>query len=331
MARTHWGILGTGRIARAFAADLTKLPDAALQAVGSRTRDGAERFGEAFGVPRRYGSYETLVADPDVDIVYVATPHAQHAGNMLMALQAGKAVLCEKPFTINAAQAERVIAEARARKLFLMEAMWTRFLPAVTRLRRLLTDEVIGTPQLLLAGGGFIPEYDPGFYLFDPALGGGVLLDAGVYLVSYASMLLGPPTTVKGIGVVGSHGVDEQDAIILGHASGAIASLYVSLRIRRSPDVTLLGSRGRILVHPPLFSPSELSVSVDGQSDLQLELPFAGKGYHYQAAEAMRCLHAGDIESAAMPLDETLEIMRTLDRLREQFPLRYPMECAPAP
>ncbi len=193
MRKIAWGILGTGRIAGNFAADLALLPDAELVAVGSRSEATAQSFAGRFGAPHAHGSYEALAADPAVEVIYIATPHPLHAENMKLCLRAGKAVLCEKPFTLNAREAEEVIALAREQKLFLMEAMWTRFLPAVVRARELIEQGAIGEVRLLLADFGFRAAFDPHHRLFDPQLGGGALLDLGVYCVSLASMLFGPP------------------------------------------------------------------------------------------------------------------------------------------
>lgn len=324
--RIRWGILGTGRVAAEFAASLLSLEDAELVAVGSRREDTAKLFAARFNISRTYGSYEALVADPQIDVVYIATPPAMHAANCLLSIEAGKPVLCEKPFTLNAREADAVIAAARQRGVFLMEAMWTRFVPAIVKLRDLLDQAVIGEPQIMIAGGAFIPDFDPEFYLFNRELGGGVLLDAGVYLISLASMVFGAPSTVLGVGVLGDSGVDEHDSIILGHASGTIANLYVSLRARRAPDALLLGSNGKIYLHPPIFCPGALTISIADSADETLSLASQGSGYQYQAAEVMRCLRAGKLDSDIMPLAETRQIMQTMDSVRAQIGLSYPDE-----
>jgi predicted dehydrogenase len=267
-----------------------------------------------------------LAADPDIDLVYIATPHSSHMQNSLMCLDAGKAVLCEKPFAINAAEAAQVIEKARQKNLFLMEAMWTRYLPSVIRLRELLADGAIGKVQLMLGGGAFMPPFDPDAYLFRPDLGGGVLLDAGVYLISMASMVFGAPAKALAVGSKGQTGVDEHDAFVLEHADGAIASLYVSLRARSSPDLTLLGDQGKIYLHAPVFAPPRLTLSIKGQDEQVLAFPYEGNGYQFQAIEAAECMLAGRTESPVMPLNETLSIMQTMDTLRQQLKLTYPME-----
>jgi predicted dehydrogenase len=320
------GILGTGRMAGDFAAGLPHADNIELVAVASRSQESAQRFASRLGISRHYSSYEALASDPQVQLVYVATPHSCHLENSLMCLDAGKAVLCEKPFTINARDAARLIKKARDKRLFLMEAMWTRYIPAVVRLRELLAQNVIGKVQLMTAGGAYMPAFDPGNYLFRPDLGGGVLLDAGVYLVSMASMVFGAPDKVLATASLGRTGVDEHDAILLQHSDGAIASLYVSLRARMSPSVTLLGDRGRIFVHAPIFVPPKLTISITGEPEETEAFPFPGNGYQFQAMEAARCMLAGQTESSIMPLDESLRIMQTMDEVRKQIGLTYPME-----
>ncbi|MGI9344595.1 MAG: Gfo/Idh/MocA family protein, partial [Gammaproteobacteria bacterium] len=297
-----------------------------LHAVGSRARESAASFASEFDVPRSHASYVALADDPDVDVVCVATPHSLHRDNSLLCLDAGKGVICEKPFALNAREAADAIARARERRLFLMEAMWTRYVPAVVALRELLADDVIGNVQLMIGGGAFMPAYDPDFYLFDRRLGGGVLLDAGVYLVSMASMVFGSPTKISAAGSIGATGVDEHDAILLEHANGAIATLYISLRAKASPELTLLGDRGSIRIHAPIFAPRQLTISIDGKADETREFPFAGNGYQFEAIEAARCIRAGLTESDVMPLDETLSIMQTMDEVRRHIGMTYPQE-----
>lgn len=322
----RWGILGTGRMAGAFATALRALPDAELRAVASRSPDAAARFAAAHGIHVGHAGYEALAGDPDIDVVYVATPHARHARDALLCLAAGKAVLLEKPFTINAGEAAAVIAAARGRGLFVMEAMWTRFVPAMVALRRLLAEVAIGTPQLLVAGGAYIPDAAPGHYLLERTLGGGVLLDAGVYLVSLASLIFGAAVDVHGTATLNDDGIDVQDAMALRYAAGGVANLYVSLRARQSPAATLLGSEGRLTVHPPVFCPDRLTLARSGADEQVIEAPHTGSGYQYQAVEVMRCLREGRTESETMPLAESLAIMRTLDELRRRFGVRYPGE-----
>ena len=324
--KIRWGIIGTGQIASQFAEGLEALPDAELVAVGSRTAETAARFAKRFGVPRGHACYEALAEDPGVDVVYVATPNTFHKRDAILCLEAGKPVLCEKPFTINAVEAASVIQAARKRNLFLMEAMWTRFVPAIERLRALLAERVIGELHMLIADLGMRFQFDPQSRLFDLHLGGGALLDLGIYPVSMASMLFGAPSSITSRAQIGETGVDEQAAIILEYGPLQLATLYTSLRTETPQEAILQGSRGRIRVQGPLYRPARLSLSVAGEKERTLEEPFQGNGYTHEAAEVMRCLRAGELESRIMPLDETLSIMRTMDTIRGQWGLRYPME-----
>lgn len=324
--KLKWGILGTGRIARSFAVALNYLEDAELYGIASRSEETAGAFADEYSVPKRFHNYESLSADPDIDVVYIATPHSLHKENCLLCLAQDKAVLCEKPFTINAAEAATVIDCARERQLFLMEAMWTRFIPAAIRLKELVADNTIGDIQYLFAGGAILPNFDPDFYVFRKELGGGVLLDAGVYLVSLASWLLGYPDKIQSAAKLNSRGVDDHDAILLEYDSGAIASLYVSMRTKSRPDITVLGSKGKIYVHPPLFCPSKITLNLFDAEETEIILPIESNGYQFEAMEVNRCLREGKTESDVMPLDETLTIMRLMDEIRSQFGLKYPME-----
>lgn len=326
MEPIRWGILGTGRIAGLFATGLSALPDAALVAVGSRAAETADRFAEEHGAPRRHASYAALAADPEVEIVYVATPHPVHHAAARLCLEAGKAVLCEKPFTVNAAQAADLIGLAGERRLFLMEAMWTRFLPLMERFRGLVAAGAIGEPRLLAADFGFRHGGGPEHRLFDPALGGGALLDVGVYLVSLASMLFGAPERVTGFAHLGPTGVDEQAALVLGYPGGLLAQLTAAVRTSTPQEVTLMGTEGTLRIHPLWWKPTRMTLTRPGQPDEPFEIPFAGNGYNYEAAEAMRCLRSDELESPVMPLAETLAVLGTLDEVRAQWGLRYPTE-----
>jgi predicted dehydrogenase len=322
----RWGIIGTGTIAKKFATALQTLPDAKLFAVGSRTQAGADQFGDALDVPRRYGSYDQLTQDAELDAVYVATPHSCHKENALSALAANKPVLVEKPFTINAAEAEAIIEGGRRRKLLVMEAMWSRYLPSYVKLRQLLAEGIIGQPRLLLADFGFKvgPATNP--RLLDPDLGGGALLDMGVYPLSLASMVFRTPTQINGSATIGASGVDEQSGAILRHQRGELAIISCSLQANTAMEIVLRGTGGSIRIHAPAWRSTSLTLSRDGKPDERLDLPFPGNGYQFEAIEFMNCLRHGKPESPIMPLNETLSIMKTMDELRRCFGLRYPTE-----
>jgi predicted dehydrogenase len=329
MDSIRWGVLGTGRIGHEFAAGLRATPDAETLAVGSRTEDSARDFAASFGIPRYYGSYAELVSDPDVDVVYVATPHPFHEANAALCLEAGKHVLCEKPMTVNAAQSERLIALAKDRDLFLMEGMWTRFYPLMERVRYLLASGAIGEPRLLNVDFGFRAPFDPLQRLFNPDLGGGALLDVGVYCVSLASMIFGPSDRVTGLAHLGETGVDEQSAAILEHSQGCISTISIATRTATPQEATIAGTEGRMRIHPEWWKPTVMTLSRPGESDETIEVPYKGNGFPHEAAEVMRCIRSGARESDVMPLRETLSIARTMDEIRRQWDLVYPGEQGP--
>lgn len=324
--KIRWGIIGTGNIAKHFARGLAALPDAELIAVGSRSQETADAFADPFNIPRRHASYEALVMDDAVDVVYVSTPHNLHKDNSLLALSAGKAVLTEKPFTINAREALEVIRCAREKRLFLMEAMWTRFIPAMARARELIAQGAIGEPRMVTADFGFRAGIDPQGRLFNPANGGGALLDVGVYCVSLASMIFGKPERITSMAHIGETNVDEQAAIILGYPNGQLAALTTAIRTSTPHEALISGTEGQIRIPPLFWKPTKITLTVYGKENTEIEMPMAGNGYNYQAAEVARCLREGKTESAIMPLDETLAIMETMDTIRAQWGLKYPME-----
>jgi predicted dehydrogenase len=322
----RWGILGTGAIARQFVEGLSYLPEAEVLAVGSRSEASASQFADEREIPRRYASYYDLAADPDVDIVYVATPHPFHAGNAELCLEAGKAVLCEKPFAVNESEAERVVGLAREKGLFLMEGMWTRFFPLMEKVRRLVTEGAIGEVRMLNVDFGFRTELDPASRLFDPELGGGALLDVGVYCVSLASMVLGRPSRAVGFSHLGETGVDEQASVVLEHERGRLTSLSIGIRTATPQEATIMGTEGNLRIHSPWWRPTSMTISKPGVESETVEAPISGNGFNYEAAEVMRCLENGETESHVMPLDETLSVMRTMDGIRAAWGLRYPSE-----
>ncbi|MCB8944575.1 MAG: Gfo/Idh/MocA family oxidoreductase [Ardenticatenaceae bacterium] len=322
----NWGIIGPGNIAKKFATGLQVLPEARLLAVGSRSQATADAFGDQFDVPRRYDSYEALVNDADVQAVYVATPHHLHMDNTLLALEAGKAVICEKPFAINAAQAQKMVDKAREKGLFLMEAMWTRYLPIMVKLRELLAAKVIGEMRMITADFGYRASFNPQSRAFDPHLGGGGLLDVGIYPLSLAYMVLGQPSRISSMAELGETGVDEQAAFVLGYEGGAMAVCTTAVRTNTPHEAFILGTNGRIKIPSPWWVGKSLTVSVNGQPDEEIQPAFVGNGWNYEAEELMACLRAGKLESEIMPLDESLQIMGTMDAIRAQWGMKYPME-----
>jgi predicted dehydrogenase len=312
----RWGILGTGGIASTFVADLRLTDSGDVVAIGSRSQASADRFADRFGIPHRHASYESLVADPDVDVIYVATPHPMHHDHALLALGAGKHVLVEKPFTMNAAEARDVISVARERGLFAMEAMWTRFLPHVALIRDWLEEGLLGQVVTVTADHGQWFAEDARFRLFAPELGGGALLDLGVYPVSFASMVLGAPSRVVSMNDPAFTGVDAQTSMLFGYDSGAQAVLTCTLRARSPTRATIVGTDARIGIEGFFFAPATVTLIPRNGSPVRVESVHEGHGLRHQVDEVARRLAAGDMESPLMPLDETISIMETMDRVR---------------
>jgi predicted dehydrogenase len=322
----RWGILGTGGIARQFTQDLL-LDGHAVAAVGSRTRESAERFAALFELPAAHASYEALVADPSVELVYVATPHPFHYANARLALEAGKHVLVEKPFTLNAAEAQALVTLAAARGLLILEAMWTRWLPHMTRLRQIVAAGTIGELRSMSADHTQRLPDDPGHRINALDLGGGALLDLGVYPVSFASDLFGTPQSVQAVATFKETGADAQVATIFRYPGGQIATTY-SASTTRGPNVAVvLGREGRIEIDSVWYTATGLRVyNSDGMLIESVRPPVTGRGMQFQAAEAERLVSEGRIASAVLPPQETVAIMATLDAVREQIGLRYPGE-----
>jgi predicted dehydrogenase len=319
----RWGILATGRIAHSFAKALRLLPGAEIAAVGSRRKEAAEAFARQYDVPAAYDSYEGLVADPAVDVVYVATPHALHPHDVNLAFDAGKAVLCEKPLALNAHQSEVLMARARDERLFLMEGMWTRCIPLVRRLQQLVAAGQCGEVRQVRADLGFVVDVPPEHRLLDPALGAGALLDMGVYPLTFSRLFLGEAEQVSVAANVSASGVDLDVAIGLVHPGGGVSSLTCTMTAFSPRSASIATTRGRFDVLAPFHHPVEaIWTSVDGRSETLTE-PRIGSGLAHEAIEVMRCLRNGETESPLVPLDETLAVMRQLDTMRNLIGVRY--------
>ncbi len=324
----RWGIMGPGSIAKRFTAGLKETPGAVLQAVGSRDLSRARSFADEYGYHTSHGSYEALVNDPEVDIIYVAVPHNGHRDGCLLALHAGKAVLCEKPFTMNRAEAVEVVTAARKLGRFLMEGMWTRCFPIMVKVRELLAENAIGNVRMVEADFGFRAGFNPSSRLFDPNLGGGALMDVGIYCLSLASMVLGVPESITGFATLAETGVDEQAVMNLRYKNGALAMLSTAIRTNTAHAATIYGEDGRIELHSPFWMCSSMTVHRSGKDPLTVEMPFSSSGFQFEAMEVQRCLNAGLLESPVMPLDETLQLMGSMDELRRQWGVIYPADNA---
>lgn len=323
----RWGIIGTGGIATTLASDLRLMPDASLVAVGSRSQSTADEFGARFDVPHRHATYDDLVNDPDVDAVYVSTPHPGHHNAALSAINAGKAVLVEKPFTMNAKEASSLIDAARSRGVFLMEAMWARFLPHMVRVRELLASRALGDVRIVIADHNQWFARDPSHRLFDPALGGGALLDLGIYPVSFASMVFGTPTRVTAVSDRAFTGVDATTSAILQYDDGAHSMVTTSLEVAGPNRAAIVGTEARIEIDATFYAPTSFTlIARDGTKVERFVGSVEGRGMQFEVAEVMACMRAGRLESDVLPLDETLAIMGTLDEIRRQIGLVYSNE-----
>lgn len=327
----RWGILATGKIARGFAQNLALLPDAELAAVASRRLEGAEQFAADHGSPgrtRAYGSYAELVEDPEVDVVYVASPHALHHEHTMLAFDAGKPVLCEKALAMNAREAEDLVRVARERRLFFMEAMWMRCNPVIRRVKQLADRGDLGRILQVRADLGFLVEAPETDRLLAPELGGGALLDMGVYALTFAHLFLGDPEKVEAVAEISDGGVDLNLALSLGWQGGAVAALSATMTAWSPRSASIATDRGRIDLYDGFHHPTEARWTEAGETHLFHE-DVIGTGLANEAAEVMRCLRNGETESPLVPLDDTLAIMRLMDRVRERIGLRYAADELP--
>lgn len=325
--KIKWGILGPGNIAHKFATGFDAVEEGELYAVGSRTIENANVFADKFDIPNRYGSYEELVADPDVDAIYVATPHPFHKEHTILSLNAGKAVLCEKPMAVNAMEAQEMVDCARKNNVFLMEAMWTRFLPIFLRVEEWINQGLIGDVRMLSADFGFRAGFNPKARLFNPELAGGALLDVGVYTINLASFIFGgkAPSKISSMAHLGDSGVDEQSSMILGYDEGQMAILYTAVRTNTRQDALIMGTKGSISI-PSFWNATSAILRVDGEEDQIVDIPHMANGYCFEIKEVIRCMGEGKIQSDRMSWKESISIMHTMDEIRDQWGLKYPME-----
>ncbi|MGY6500946.1 MAG: Gfo/Idh/MocA family protein [Acidimicrobiales bacterium] len=321
--RLRWGLAGPGAIAGEMAAALATLDDAVAVAVGSRSLDRAERFASEHGIERAHGSYEELFADDAVDIIYVATPHSSHADLTIEALRAGRHVVCEKPLGLDAGQVRAMADASRRADRFLMEAMWTWFLPPILEVQRRLADGEIGRLRSIDADFCLAIEGPDGRH-HDPALGGGALLDLGIYPVALAHLVAGPPTDVRALGQLGPTGVDVNLAAVLSHDDGVVTTLRTGLEAAGTYTAHLVGTEGIIRLDAPFWCPTSFRVTTaDGRSE-RIDAPH--QGLAHEAAHAMARIRDGHLRSDVIPLSASLALAETLDEIRRQVGVRYPHE-----
>ena len=322
--RIRWGILSTGHIARKFVSDLRLVPDAEVVAVGSRAIDSARRFAQAHGVPKAYGSWEALAADGTIDVVYVATPTPWHCAAARCCLEAGRPVLVEKPLSLDFASGQDLVAAARAAGLFLMEAMWMRCLPVIREILSLVRGGALGEPTMLLAGFGLPGPFPATHRLRRADLGGGALLDLGVYPVALAQAVFGPPSAVSAVTTADpATGTDLITSFTLAHPSGALAALHCSLAGHLPNTAVICGTAGRIELPGDFFRPRDFLIyqatepgAIGAEDGRRSELPHDGYGYQFEAAEVHRCLREDLLESPLSPHADSLAVARTLDQVK---------------
>lgn len=323
----RWGILAPGGIASTFVRALAAHTTQRVVACGSRSTARAQEFAHEHGIERAHGSYEQLLADPGVDVVYVASPHSRHAEQALAAIAAGKHVLVEKSFTQDARQAQAVVDAARAAGVTLMEAMWTRFLPHIDVLRQLLADGALGELVSVHADHGQFFPPDPRHRMFDPDAAGGALLDLGIYPVSFAHELFGVPTRIAAVGQLSATGVDRQTSIILGFEGGEQAVLHTALDTAGPNTAVVLGTTGRIVFDSVWYTPTTVTVLDNSGAVIErIEPEETARGMQYQAAELERLVAAGETGGTVMAPAESVSIMQTLDEVRRQIGLAYPAD-----
>ena len=315
----RWGIIGPGHIASQVINDFPYVAGAEALAVASRSIDRAQAFATDHGLARAYGSYAEIMSDQDVDAVYIATPHPQHYAIALAAIAAGKAALVEKTFTATVAGAEEIITAARHQRVFVMEAMWTRFQPAIVTARSLIDDGAIGEVRQVQADLGVDRPYDPADRLFDPAQGGGAMLDLGVYVVSFAQYFLGTPDRIAVNGSLTPTGVDAEAGVLLGYDDGRVATLLMSLKHHTPGAARIHGTKGWIEVPPRFHHPHRIVLCRKGQEPEIISRPPLGTGYSHELIEVTECIRAGRTESVIMPLSDTLAVQRILNGACEKL------------
>ena len=321
----NWGVIAPGNIAHRFVSGLQHAPGAVLYAVGSRDSGRAKKFADEYGFEKAYGSYEELVSDGRVDVVYVAPPHPQHMECTLLCLNNRKPAVCEKPFAVNSAQAARMVECAKDAGVFLMEGMWTRFLPAIVKTRELIKSGAIGEVKHINADFSFRTSVDPNGRLFAPNSAGGSLLDVGVYNISFASMIYGgQPHRVNSYMSVGETGVDETTSALLEYSNGRTAFVMSSIRLTTCHEAAIFGEEGHIKL-PSYWNGSKV-ILTNGDGSREFSFPYEASGFQFEAIEVMECLDGGLLESPVMPHAETLEIIGTLDKIRAAHGLCYPFE-----
>jgi predicted dehydrogenase len=322
----NWGILGPGRIAHQFADGLKAIDNASLYAVASSNLERAKAFANEYGGAKTYNSYEALINDPQVDGIYIATPHRFHFKNIMQCLNVGKPVLCEKPLTVNAAEARQLVKTARENKVFLMEALWTRFLPIYDVVRQWLDDNTIGDISLMVGNFGFNAPKEKDDRWQNPELAGGTLLDMGIYPIAISQWVMrAQPKSFVAMAHLGKTGVDELTTVLLKYENDVISQFHSSFLSNHVNDFLIYGSKGHIRIHPNFWESTQASLVTNGQ-ELTVSRPLRASGFEYQIEEAMRCIRAGLLESPGISHADILANMELMDSIRAEIGLKYPFE-----
>lgn len=320
----NWGIVGLGKIAHSFASDILKTENAKLWAVASRSKQKAVNFADEYKVPNVYGSYQELLNCRNLDVVYIATPHSFHCEQTILFLDHGIPVLCEKPLAINSRQVNQMILASRGRGVFLMEAMWTRFLPMINNMLKLVMEDTIGDIVNLKADFGFKADFNPQSRLFDPKLGGGALLDIGIYPVFLSLLLMGEPNNIIAKTEFASTGVDEMCKMVLEYEDNKTAFLQCSVIEKTNTIAEIFGTKGMITLHSRWHESDKLTVKLLTGETRDYEFEYKGKGYNFEMIEVMKCLTNKKLESNFMSLEFSRKLMNLLDKIREKTGIIYP-------
>jgi dihydrodiol dehydrogenase / D-xylose 1-dehydrogenase (NADP) len=322
----RWGIIGPGRIAQKFADCVEALPNSTIYAIASRSSDDIHHLTHTMHAEVGYQRYEELVCDANVDAVYIATPHRFHYENAVLCLSHNKPTLIEKSFTVNAREAECLAAKAKEKGVFLMEAMWTRFLPVFRQVQRWVDSGKIGDIQLVTSSLGFLARRDLEDRLLNRTLAGGSVLDLGVYAIAFSQFIFNrPPESIKATGFVGETGVDEAISVSLNYGKGCISQFSCTFLAKPSMQADIFGTKGKITIYPVYVSSEQATLTIN-EREKTVHLPFRMNGFEYEIEEAQRCIRAGKLESSVMPLKDTIDNLRALDEIRRQVGVSYPFE-----
>lgn len=321
--KIKWGVIGLGKIAGKFCEDIHLVPAAELFAVASRSLDNAKSFAQTHGAQVAYGDYQSIMQDSHVDVIYIATPHTLHAELTIQCLEAGKAVLCEKPFAMNASQVQRMVHAAEKNNVFLMEAMWTRFFPSTRHVLDLVHKGTIGKVRMVQADFGFTADYDVDKRLFNKTLGGGSLLDIGIYPLYLSMICMGTPEDIQASAHIGPTGVDHSLGMLLKYPGDAQAVLSATLTATTQTEAWVHGSEKSIHMHQRFHHCETLSIYQGHELESTIEFPHQGIGYHFEIQEVVDCLQAGKLESEKMTHQDSLNLISLLDQVREKIDLRY--------